>query len=117
NKPVKFLDTEVEKRLEIMKKLLVQKSGPTEGESEKQSGDKNGVNTSVTDEFVSILSEAHKEDPDVHRSINAARLVLLDEVKKRKSADPEMLESADEEMLEEKVKQDSIDRHTGKLSS
>ncbi|KAL2896043.1 putative E3 ubiquitin-protein ligase hulA [Bienertia sinuspersici] len=91
NKPVKFLDTEVEKRLEIMKKLLVQNSGvdslefqdidrkdlnflnenevfnqmysniqqkvvneaisalnlPTEGESEKQSGDKNGVNTSV----------------------------------------------------------------------
>ncbi|XP_019108151.1 uncharacterized protein LOC104908574 isoform X2 [Beta vulgaris subsp. vulgaris] len=151
-KRVKILDTEVENRLEIMKKLLVQNTGidnleiqetdckdlkfinrnevhnqihsdiqqktgreaisvlhlPTEGESCEQSEDKNGVSTSVADDFVRILSQAYKDDLDLHsipsmtfKNTVAARLALLDEIKKEKSAD--------EETMAEKMKQGNSD--------
>ncbi|KNA09766.1 hypothetical protein SOVF_150600 isoform C [Spinacia oleracea] len=153
-KPTKILNPEREKRLDMMRKLLVQNTGidnlefqeivckdlkflkenevhnriysnikqktaseaisvlhlPAE-ESCKQSNEKNEVSTSEADEFVSILSEAYKDDPDVHfipsmqfgkedtpgwnswrkTKVVAARLVLLDEIKNKKAADEDTL--------------------------
>ncbi|XP_021738404.1 uncharacterized protein LOC110704893 isoform X2 [Chenopodium quinoa] len=137
-KPAKIFNTEVEKRLEMMRKLLVQNVGidnlefqeinckdfkffnenemysnikqknaseainvlhlPVEGELYKQSDDKNDDSTSVTDEFVSMLSEAYKNKSDLHfipamtfNKIVAARLVLLDEIKNKIASDEETL--------------------------
>ncbi|XP_021769322.1 uncharacterized protein LOC110733565 isoform X2 [Chenopodium quinoa] len=71
---------------------------PVEGKFYKQSDDKNDDSTSVTDEFVSMLSEAYKDKSDLHfipamtfNKIVAARLVLLDEIKNKIASDEETL--------------------------